>query len=99
MRQCNVDRQKLYDCFEELEVKTGWAQLAFTGAGLVAPKLKMFLPLAGFILPRLMSKVSSNQASNGLKNIISTALDMTQKVMMVSKGLNVLPQLFSRKSA
>ncbi len=98
IRQCEVDRQKLYDCFDELEDKTSWAQLAITGATMVAPKMKLMLPVIQFLLPKLLSSSAAKDATGGIRQVITTALEFAQKVLAVGKGLKVLPSLLPGRS-
>lgn len=98
VRQCEVDRQRLYDCFEELEEKTSWAQLAITGAALVAPKLKLMLPVIQFLLPKLLSSNAAKDATGGIRHAVTAALEFVQKILAVGKGMKVLPQLFPSRS-
>ncbi|MEM6601693.1 MAG: hypothetical protein AAF649_09940 [Verrucomicrobiota bacterium] len=93
IRQCEQDRQKLYDCFEELEEKTGWTQLAVAGASVMAPKLKLILPVVELLLPKLLASTAAQDATSGVKQVVSTALALMQRLRTVSKGLKVLPGL------
>jgi len=93
IRQCEADRQKLHECFAELEGKTSWAQLAIMGTSMMAPKLKLMLPVIKFLLPKLLSSGAAQEATGGVKQAITTAVEFAQKLLAVGKGLKVLPQL------
>ena len=97
IRQCDVDRQKLYDCFEELEEKTSWAQLAVAGATVMAPKLKLMMPVIQFILPKILSSGAAQDAAGGIKHVVSTALEFVQKLLLAGKGLKGLQGLLPAK--
>ncbi len=97
IRQCEVDRQKLYDCFEELEEKTSWMQLAIAGATIAAPKMKLLIPVIGFLLPKLLSSNAAKGASGSFRQTLSVASGIAQKVVAVSKGLKLIPQFLPRR--
>lgn len=97
IRQCEVDRQWMADCLDELEEKTSWAQLAITGASIAAPKLKLLVPVLNYVLPKLLSAKVTGGAVGGVRNFISVVLDTAQKAMTLSKGLSFLPKLLPSK--
>lgn len=93
IRQCELDRQKLSHCFDELDRKTSWTQLAITGGVLLAPKMKLLIPVLTFIVPKFLASTSGKGAAGSMKRGVAVVIDLVQKALVFNKGLKILPQL------
>jgi len=93
--QCDLDRKRLVGCVADLESRTTWVQLGAQLSLFLAPRLKVLLPVAGFLLPRLLSGVMTGK--KGTVSAKSVFGKVGQGVLMVSgvgKKISLLLRAF-----
>ncbi len=54
--RCEQDRLKITADLEDLDSRTRWQQLAGHLLALAAPKLKLFMPIVGFLISKKFSR-------------------------------------------
>ncbi|MEM6822769.1 MAG: hypothetical protein AAF558_12615 [Verrucomicrobiota bacterium] len=96
--KCDEDRRQMVSSFDELDHQLSVPQLGMTAGTLLLPKLKLLVPVLGFVLPSLLrrSKSETRKKTMGLFKMIGLGISILQKTSLLSRGLKVLPKLWPR---